>query len=66
MYSVERGHLLFLNKIKRETTQNNTDKKGREEGAGRGAGKNEKGWGGADGCMICACVQTSTSITIKA
>lgn len=53
--------LLFLDKIKRATTQNNTDNKGRDEG---------KCWAGlkrgAEECMICACVQTSTSITIKA
>lgn len=49
--------LVFINKIKRATTKNNTDKKDGEEGGD---------WEGPEGGMICACVQTSTSITIKA
>ena len=48
--------LLFLNKIKRLTAQNDIDKDGREGSHGG------EGWG----CLICACMQTSTSITIKA
>lgn len=48
--------LLFLNKIKRSTTQNNIDNKGR----GETKGSDGLGGEGAEGCMICACVQTST------
>lgn len=51
----------FFNKRKRETEQHRETRR-------RGAGSREQWWRGrvrAQGWMICACVQTSTSITTK-
>lgn len=51
--------LFIFTKIKRAKTQNNIDNKERK---GEVIGQN----GEQRKCMICACVQNSTSITIKA